>query len=211
MIKQSSKRFYSMILSVAFLAGSLLMFFELIQPAYSNVQALKGKELSMQDSLEKEKTIIEQAKQLIAQYQSESQAQDNLALAMPSGPNVAAALAELYGIAQNNGTVISGMSVSLPTIQLSQGNRAAGSSLTASQVIKPRGTISIQVTALGGYENMKNFLAQLETNIRIFDLTGFSIQPPSGVSTVGANGKAVPQNPDLFGYTFAVATYYQLP
>ncbi len=203
-----------MILSVVFLAASFLMFFQLIQPAYSDVQTLKGKELSTKSALEKEQQAIEQAKTLIAQYQSESQAQNNLALAMPAGPNVAGALAQLYGIAQNNGIAINAMSVSAPAIQLAQGaQQKSGTASGGGQIIKPRGTVSIQVSALGSYENLKSFIAQIETNLRVFDLTSFSIQAPSGgVAVVDSGGKGAPAaNPDLFGYNITVVTYYQLP
>jgi hypothetical protein len=48
-------------------------------------------------------------------------------------------------------------------------------------------------------------LLGLETNIRIFDLKGLSLQP----ALVGAAGKGASQN--LFTYTMAVAVYYQTP
>ena len=212
MIKQSSKRFSSLILSVVFLAAALLIYFDLVQSAYGNVQTLKGSQISTQTFLNQEKGLITQAKALIAQYQSESQSQNNLALAMPTGPNVAGALAQVYGIAQANGVAVTGMNVSSPNVQVARAP-AAGSPLTASQIIKPKGSLTIQITANGTYEALKSFLTGLETNIRIFDLTAFSIQPAAGItvstSTLGRN--APPGSVDLFGYTIGVQTYYQLP
>ncbi len=210
-----------MILSLVFLVAALLVFFDLIEPAYGNVQSLKGKQLSLQNFVDQESKIIDQAKKVLADYENASQAQDNLALAMPAGPNVAMAVAQIYGIAQNNGVVVSGISVSPPVVQITQGStQPAGSSAgtgansgaLGAQIVKPRGSVSIQISATGSYESLKAFLAQLETNIRIFDLTGISIQPVAGGSAPAtAGGKAALANPDLFNYTVAVTTYYQLP
>lgn len=133
---------------------------------------------------------------------------------MPSGPNVAGALAQLYGIAADNGLVIQNIVISPPIVQLQSKGQVlqaqvdavnSGSALTSSQIKKPMGTLSLQITASGSYENFKNFLSQLETNIRIFDVTGVSITPPlSGIS--GARGVSATS----LTYSVSVITYYQI-
>ncbi len=200
-----------MLLALFFLVAAFLILFELIQPTYGDLQTKKGMQLSDQSFLTNEQQVVNQAKTLISQYESESQAQNNLGLAMPTGPNVASALAQVYGVATNNGVTISAISLGPPTISLQSQAQAAGAggSLTPNQILKPMGTFSIQLTATGSYESMKNFLAQLETNLRIFDLTSLSLQ---GAATPSTNGKgAAAATPDLFTYSFSIGTYYQLP
>lgn len=204
-----------MLLALLFLVAAFLIFFDLIQPTYGDLQTKKGKQLSSENFLRDEQHVIDQAKKLIAQYQTESQAQDNLALAMPSGPSVANALAQVYGIAQNNNLTVQSIALSPPMIQLqnqSQGQASAGArgaptSFSGSQIIKPMGTLSLQVTALGSYESFKNFASQLEANIRLFDLTGLSLQPVGAVAT----GKGSSAASNFFTYNITVVTYYQLP
>ena len=130
---------------------------------------------------------------------------------MPSGPNVAAALAQIYGIAQNNGVSVENFTIAPPSIQLPQTGQeqayAAGeTSFSLGQVTKPLGTLSFQFKASGNYESFKNFLSQIETNIRIFDIKDFDLQPIADTNSPGTGTPA-----DLFTYNVSVVTYYQLP
>jgi len=195
-----------MIFALALLVGSLVVFFDMIQPAYSDLQTKKGTELSNQNFLVTEQQTVDQAKGLLTQFQTEGQAQDNLALAMPSGPNVAGALAQLYGIAQNNGITVQSVNVSPTTIQVQ--SQAAKAAAGTANIVKPLGTISFQISATGSYGSLKIFLSQIETNIRIFDLTTLNIQP---IANAPVTAKGVPISSDLFTYGITVVTYYQLP
>lgn len=214
-MKQSSKRLTSMLLALLFLTSAFLIFFDLIQPAYGDLQKKKGQEVSAQAFLVQERQTIAQAKKLIDQYANESTAADNLSLSMPSGKNLAGALAQIYGIAQNNGIVVQAIGVSLPAIAAAQSQQAKiqGQSgnvtapLTLNQIVKPAGTISLQVTAAGSYENLKAFLAGLEANLRVFDVINLGIQ--SAPLVAGGRGGGAAQN--FFMYAMTVATYYQLP
>lgn len=207
-----------MLLSLVFLAGAFLIFFDLIQPAYGDLQAKKGKEVSARAFLQGEEQLVAQAKKLIDQYASATAAADTLALSMPSGQNLAGALAQLYGIAQNNGLAIQSVSVSPATVVAAQsrapsqsdatggaGGTGGAGALTPSQIVRPMGMIAFQVTAAGSYESLKAFLAGIETNIRLFDVTGLAIQS-AAPSSGGKGGSA-----NFFTYTITVATYYQLP
>ena len=196
-----------MLLSVALLAGALLVYFDLIQPVYGDLQTKKGKQLSSQDFLISEQTVVSQAKKLISQYDSASQAQGSLGLAMPSGPDIAGALAQIYGIAQNNAFTVKSINISPPVIRPQSAQPSGGGAGAGSQLVKPMGSIMFQLSAIGSYENLKNFVSQLEANIRIFDLTSLSIQ---SAAPAAATGK-VNTNQDLFTYSLTAITYYQLP
>ena len=198
-----------MILALAFLVAALLVFFDFIQPAYGDLEQEKGVEISTEQLLTNEQQMVSQAKALLSQYESESQAQSNLSLAMPSGPDLASALAQIYGIAQNNNVNVQGINVSAPTIQLQSGGSSegtAGTPPTLSQIVKPIGAFSMQVSSAGSYEDMKNFLSQIETNVRLFDVTALSLQAVPVAA--GAKSSATA---DFFTYNITVTTYYQLP
>ncbi len=199
-MKQSSKRFLSLVISAAFVVAALIVFFDLVQPIYGDLETLKGQQLSVEQNLANEKTVVSQIQGLLSQYESGGIPTSTLALALPSGPDVAGALAQVYGIAEASGIAIQSVNVSSPAARL-QTAAAAGAGL------KPMGSFSLQVAASGSYEALKNFLTELETNIRIFDVTSLAIQPVGGAT--GAKG-AIP-TPDSFTYNIAVNTYYQLP
>jgi len=205
-MKQSSKRFTSMIITVACLVAALIVFFDLLEPAYGDLEAEKGKQVSDAQFLASEQQIVTQAKNLLTQYQNETSAQANLALAMPSGPDVAGALAQIYGIASANGLSIGGINVTAPTIQLqAPQSTTPGAPLTAAQLVKPVGTLTFQIIATGSYESMKAFLQAIESNLRIFDTTNFALQP---TPSTGAKGVF---NADMFTYNVTITTYYQSP
>jgi Tfp pilus assembly protein PilO len=214
-MKQSSKRLSSLIFSLAFLVAALVIFFDLIQPTYGDLSQLKGKQLASESFVKQEKDIIDKAKDLLNKYQSKIQGQDTLMLAMPSGPNLAGALAQVYGIAINDNLAVQSVNVGAPVVKLLQGGQAApaaaavagaANSLSGSQLVKPTGVVTLQITAMGNYENFKRFLTDLETNIRIFDVTNVSVQPPTGGASAGRNAAALST---MFTYNVTVATYYQ--
>lgn len=200
-----------MILALVLLAAAFLVFFNMVEPAYNDVEHEKGVAASTAALLETEQQIVSQAQSLLSQYSSNSAAENNLALAMPSGPNLSSALAQIYGIAQNNGITIQSMNFTAPSVQAQTQQAATGNSaspFSIQKLIKPVGTFSIQLIAAGSYENMKNFLAQLETNIRIFDLALLSFQGSLPPLTAARNA---PAPVDSFSYNMTLTTYYQLP
>ncbi len=196
-----------MLIALLFLAAALFVFFDLVQPTYGVLQEKKGTEASTQILLANEQKMIGQAKNLISEYQNASQAQSDLALAMPSGPSVANALAQVYGIAAANNVSVQSIAVAPPAVQLPAA-AAGGTTASSSRVTKPMGSLSIQFAAVGSYESLKSFLAALETNLRIFDVAAFSLQPsaPAAPTAKGAGNTQ-----DLFTYNITVVTYYQIP
>lgn len=197
-----------MILALLLLVAAFIVFFDLIQPAYGDLQKKKGQQLNNQNLFDNERVVVDQAKKLLSQYESVSQTKNDLSLAMPSGPNVANALAQLFGIAQNNSIMITNVSVSPPAAAQRQGQQAktngTSTSLGVSQIIKPLGVLSFQIVGNGSYESFKSFLAQMETNIRVFDVTSLAVQ--AAPTLPGVKGGV--QN--FFTYTLTIVTYYQI-
>ena len=72
--------------------------------------------------------------------------------------------------------------------------------------MKPLGSFSFRLAASGSYENFKNFLSEIETNIRIFDVKTVALQPAGVAAQTGAKAAS---SQDAFNYTITVATYYQ--
>jgi Tfp pilus assembly protein PilO len=93
------------------------------------------------------------------------------------------------------------MNVSVSAVAANAGNPVATTNASSS-LIKPIGSISFAMTAIGSYEDFKNFLSEIETNARIFDVKNLSVQPaPQGGSAIK----------DLFTYNVTIVAYYQTP
>ncbi len=205
-MKQSSKRIASVFLALVFIVAAFIFFFDLVQPTYTDAKALQSKQLGEESYLKNQITLVSQVQATLNTYQNEAQSAANVGLAMPSGEDIAGALAQIQGIAANNNIAINSISVTPPEIQVratAAGGTAASSS---SSLIKPLGSFTFKFAASGSYESFKNFLSEIETNIRIFDVKAISLQPIAVAVSTGA--KSVPSH-DAFNYTITVATYYQ--
>lgn len=210
-MKQETKRLSSLIIAALILAAALVVYFEFIVPAYTNLEAIKGQEESEATLYANETQIVNQGKSLLAAYQSDASSSQSVAMALPVGQDVSGALAQIYGIAANTGITIQQTGISVQAVQaITPQGTAAGSQIAnaaaAGSVIKPTGTVSFQIGGSGSYESFKNFLQGLETNIRIFDVTAVSLQPDAILAT-----KTQAANQDMFTYTMTVVTYYQAP
>ncbi len=190
-MNQSSKRFTSMLVAVLLIIAAFVVFFDLIQPTYSDLETMKGQQISLAKQLDSEQQLVANFQQLLSKYNSDTQTQQVLAAAMPSGPDVAGALAQIYGTAAADRLAVQGIAISAPAPQVSQ---------TTNPTVKAPGVVTFQVTAGGSYDGIKQFLADLETNIRIFDVTSMSVQPG------GVSGKA---GSNFFILTVTASTYYQ--
>ena len=198
-MKQSSKRIVSVFLALAFIVAAFVIFFDLVQPAYSDAKTLQSQQLGEEGYLQSQTVLAKQVQATLNTYQNEAQGAANVGLAMPSGEDVAGALAQIQGIAANNNILVSSISVTPPALQ-AQVAVPAGNML-----MKPLGSFMFKLAASGSYESFKNFLSELETNVRIFDVKAVSLQPAGGA----AGGARPVFSSDAFSYTITVATYYQ--
>jgi hypothetical protein len=207
-MKQTTKRLTSTLIALLLLVAALVVFFDLIEPEYATVQSLRGQQESEQLLLVNEQQLAKQVQGIISTYQSQSAQAQEVGLAMPIGQNNAEALAQLYGIAANSGLTIQNVAVAAQGSSASTATAAtANSSGTASRVstiVKPKGSLTFQVTGVGSYGSLKTFLQGLETNIRVFDVTAIGINPVASI-----NGPTSVTTQDLFTYTITVVSYYQ--
>jgi hypothetical protein len=204
-MKQETKRLSSIIIAALILAAALMVYFEFIIPAYSSLQLVKGQVESETTLYANEQQVVSKVKSLLATYQNESSSSQSVAMALPVGPDVSGALAQIYGIATNANVTVQGTQISTQAVQaVAAPATTVGAAAAAGSIVKPTGTVSFQVTGSGSYESFKIFLQELETNIRIFDVTAVSLQPATIVAT-----KTQAANNDMFNFTLTVVTYYQ--
>jgi Tfp pilus assembly protein PilO len=198
-MKQSTKRLLSSALALIFIVAAFIIFFSLIKPAYENTQRLRGEETSRKLFVNEQQKIIEKIKKLISDYQGEKKIQEVASLVLPPNPEVAGALAQLNSLAKTNNLTLQGFSITIPSLQNITSNLSSSKeqSEIAAIISKPVGLLNIQTRFSGSYEDFKTFLKQLETNIRILDISNLQM------------GQAGKPNQDLYGYDITVVTYYQ--
>jgi Tfp pilus assembly protein PilO len=199
-MKQNSKRFSSMILALLLVVAALIVYFDLLEPAYGSLQMAKGQELSEQQLLSNEKQVVAQVQGLVTSYQSQSGGDQSVNMALPINEDVAGALAQIYGLASANQVSLQSVGISAQEVAVPAvapvSDQIEGAAEGGGSIVKPVGSISLTMTAQGSYESLKSFLQSLQTNLRLFDVTNITL-------TKGTS------NQDFFNYSVTAETYYQ--
>jgi Tfp pilus assembly protein PilO len=199
-MKPATKRFISSGIALILVVAAFVVYFDFVRPAYSEIGVKQGEMASSENLLKNQKSAIDQVEGLIQSYGSRTDLQGVVSEALPPGPDVATALAQINGIAENNRLSPQSFSVSLVSTSGSSGQSASKStSKSSATFIKPIGRMNFQVKLIGTYEDLKLFLRSIETNTRIMDVQSISVQQ------VGKPGQ------NLFSYELVVMTYYQNP
>jgi hypothetical protein len=199
-MKQNTKRLYSMIFALVFVVAALVVYFDFLVPAYADLQTSKGHQISEQNLLTNEQQIVQQFQGLMAAYQSQAASDQPINIALPVGPHLADAIAQIYGIANANSVGITNMAIASELAPAPASAAGVAGAASTGEIVKPIGGITFTLGVSGSYENFENFIAMLETNMRIFDVKQISIQPS------GAVGKG---SSDFFNYGLTVESYYQ--
>lgn len=200
-MRASTKRILSAILSLFFIFSAFVIVAMLIKPAYEETQKLKADALSRENALNNQKVLVDQFKKLLSQYDSQEKVQENLSLILPQNPAIGEALTQINGLLDLNHLNVLSFNINKPLLQ---SYSSSNINSTSTQVIKPLGTIDINFKVVGNYSDFKNFLNQLETNIRIFNIKTLNISPVIIVS----GDKNQSQNKTL-SYDISITTYYQ--
>ncbi len=197
-MKQSTKRLASAFLGLLLFVGAFWVYLQLIQPAYANLNRLRGELVSRKQLAAEEKAVIERVRDLVATYDSSAAAQEALAAAFPLEPNIAEAVGQLNGLLLTSALAPQAFVIDkMDENALTSVARTARRSATSTLSVAPIGRVSFKVRTAGTYEDVKRFLHDLETNTRIMDVTNVSLRPAQQVT----------QN--LYVLEFTVVAYYQ--
>jgi Tfp pilus assembly protein PilO len=195
-MRQSAKRLISSLVSLFFVIGAFIVFFDFLQPKYGELVDLKSQVESKRIQLETEQRIVGDVKKLVNTFNSSANDRLQAGFSLPTSTMAAEALAQIHGIAATNHMLTAqSYGVTVPQDQVtSEDTRRQNGQTVLSQPVVP---ISIQARFIGSYGEFKGFLRNVETNVRIFDVKSISIQPAS---------KA---NQDLYNFDIRVVAYYQ--
>lgn len=194
-MKQSTKRFISLVLSLVMMMAAFVVYVDLIKGAYDEVQGKKADILSRQELAASQRAIIERVRRQIETYKGEEAIVQNISLVLPPAPQMGEVLNQISGLARANFLSPQTFLASTPVIKTLVSHP---SGQKEKSLVKPVGIITFQIKFIGSYDQLKKFLSQLETNIRLIDIQSLSIQP---IKTSKDN---------LYSFELMVATYYQV-
>jgi hypothetical protein len=194
-MKASTKRILSILFSAFFLLATLVVYGSLIQPEISSASKLQAMVASKSQLLNNQQSAVTQVESLITQFQSATNLQQSLGLAVPIGPNTTQALNQWQAIAG-----ASQVSMQSLNIQPGQPLNPKG---TAQLLVKKLNSIPTEVTVLGGYGPLKQFIGLIETNARVTNVTGFDFKSLTGSQS------ALPGGNPVYAVELNVVAFYQ--
>lgn len=188
-MKASTKRALSLLLSAGLLVGALAVYAGLIRGEYARIQELRGILAAKTRIFEEEKRDIDQVKLLIDRSQgSSAKLEESLSQSLPQEEMVSSVLAQINAVTQSNGLALQGFGVSYLPIAPSPIKRSFAKNI---------GTLRLDLKLAGQYLSAKNFLTDLEKNIRVMDVRELKMESVTKTGT------------DLLNYSLVVDTYYQ--
>lgn len=186
-MKTSTKRILSIGLAGLFFIGTLIVYASFIKPEAGKVSEARSLTASKENLFNNQRLAVEEVQKLIGQFQSIAKLEETVSLAMPRGESITQALNQLQAIVRSSKVNLKAFTINPGTFEPSR-----------QPLAKRLGSIKINVTVEGSYENIKNFLWSLETNVRVANIASFVMSPLSGG---GAQ--------DLYSLTALVEIYYQ--
>ena len=194
----STKRFYSLIGSIALLVGAVIIYSSMLLPLFSSVQNLRGEVAGNRSLLQQLTAINQNVNKLQGQYQNMGQLQQTISSILPPQDDVPTIINQIQGLAAANNIQLSSISFQYLPINYPP----------AGSLIKGVGTVAINLQCSGTYQSLTNFLNSLSNNIQIFDLSSLSVSGAAGSQpgTAATKGQALAQ---ILSYSLTINTYYQ--
>jgi Tfp pilus assembly protein PilO len=194
----STKRFYSLIGSIALLVGAIIIYSSMLLPLFNNVQNLRGEVSGNQSLLQQLTAINENVNKLQGQYQNMGQLQQTISSILPPQDDVPTIINQIQGLASANNIQLSSISFQYLPINYPP----------AGSLIKGVGAVAINLQCSGTYQSLISFLNSLSNNIQIFDLSSLSVSAAAAAQpgTAAAKGQAAAP---VLSYSLTINTYYQ--
>ncbi|MDO8504320.1 MAG: hypothetical protein Q7S36_00505 [Candidatus Liptonbacteria bacterium] len=196
-MKPSTQRLVSLSVALAMIFAALIIYFSLTAPAYNVADGIHAEVLARQQFVDGQKDAVEQVQKLIADFNGKGGLRNAVSMALPLKFNQSEILNEIQGLASLNKLTLTSFSVAAPVAQ-NLGN-AKGELTSSTAIVRPIGNINFQFRLAGAYEDFKNFIGNMETNIRVYEVKSISIDPQAKVS----------QN--FYGFDVSATTYFQNP
>lgn len=186
-MKPSVYRLLSIVGSVLLLISAVVVYSRLVSPSYNEVQSLRDKKEAYLRLLEEQKEAINEATRILNEYQGLTQIQDNISMVLPNKEEVPSIINQLQGLAKINNLDIESLSLQYPPLK----------TVPPDSLVQPLGTVRVTMRLNGDYRNIRPYLEDIETNIRLIDVYSINIE-----------GGGIPGKTELF-YSIVLDTYYQ--
>ncbi|MDO8516449.1 MAG: type 4a pilus biogenesis protein PilO [bacterium] len=193
-MRYSVQRSSSLLIAGGMIVGAIAVFLILIQPAYTALQSTRGEIDGLTSVLDEQKIAFERVKTLQEQYQNEQESfKSTIGAMLPIGFQESEALNHVIKLAEINRLTFKSANVTVAALA----SQPAPEGAEAHNILKPIGNIVFQLHLMGTYEDLRNVLKNIESNVRIMEISNMGIAP-AGTS-----------DQDIYLFDITVTTYYQ--
>jgi hypothetical protein len=195
------------ILPIILIGVALAGFLTFTNPLYKNIFLEREQVDSFNEALNNSKTLIAERDKLTAKYNSFKPDEIlKLQKLLPDNVDNIRLILEIEKIAAPYGMVLKDVKYDLVskdnTDTTAQGANSSYQKSSKTVSAKDYGIWNLEFSTQGTYNNFINFIKDLESNLRIVDIS--SIQFSSGASVKGLN----PNLPEAYKYSFKIKTYW---
>lgn len=154
-------------IGAALIAIAGILFWVLVMPAYDYMGALRSALDDRNQILDNRTTIINNIASLMKQYSDNASAITQFSYVVPATKSPAELVSTIQALASQNGLTLN--SIALTQTQLSQDQN-------------PYAAQPVEIALTGSYLALRAFLAALEHNTRLIDISSIDANPTAGNS-----------------------------
>lgn len=189
-MKASTKRIASIFVSILLLVGLLFFYSVFIRPEYGAIMEKRAEVASRQALVADYESDLSRIEELTRDYENLAQAQASLTMVIPADENTATAVMQIGGLARANRVAVRALSAQTTALQPSK----------QPGLVRAIGSVRFTLRAQAAYEDFRNFLRGIETNMNVMDIEVVKIETLPSLRSLQAG---------FLDYTISLTTFYE--
>ena len=146
----------------------------------------------------KQESVLNDINELLKNYNDLASTQEYITLSFPNEPNISQVLNTLNGLGKINNILIKSLSFQINIIKKDNKQPA---------YVQNLGALGISMAVTGSYDNLKNFVRQVEQNVRIMDVVQFGLSEEKSQ----ANLVGISSSTNVYNFPLNIKAYFQDP
>lgn len=192
------------ILPIVLIGIAIAGFFAFTAPVYNSISELRAQGASYNEALDNSKALENERDKLTAKYNAIDR--NNLARIqklLPENIDNIRLILEIEQIASPYGMVLKDVKYNATSADTANTVGAVQGGAIAKPVARDYGIFDLEFSTSGSYDNFIKFTRDLESNLRIVDISSVSF---SSEAIPGANLATI--SPEVYKYDFKIKTYW---
>jgi Tfp pilus assembly protein PilO len=194
------------IMPIILIGIAISVFFMFTNPIYNDISTLKGQVASYNEALDNSKALENERDKLTAKYNTiDPNNLSKLQKFLPENIDNIRLILEIEQIAMPYGMALKDVKYSTTSSNAVNANtpNVIQGGVNISQSSKDYGVFDLEFSTSGSYNNFINFTKDLESNLRIVDISSIAFS-----SDTSANASPKTNSPEVYTYDFKIKTYY---